>query len=84
MILGTGMRVDDTLGRFAPELLEESYEPPKVDHVYMGLDYAQENPTDSTLEIPCVDFSLSGGNVILSDDDKAFWLLQCIIKGVLL
>ncbi len=81
MILGTGMRVDDTLGRFAPELLEESYEPPKVDHVYMGLDYAQENPTDSTLEIPCVDFSLSGGNVILSDDDKAILASTVYYKG---
>lgn len=28
LILGTGERVDDTLGRFAPELLDESYGAP--------------------------------------------------------
>ncbi len=70
MILGGGMRVDDTLGRFAPELLEEAYEEPALQQVHMGIDYAQDNPSDSVLEIPCVDFVLSGGTTILEDEGR--------------
>lgn len=82
MILGTGMRADDTLGRFAPELLEESYEPPKVEQVNMGAEYARENPGDSTMELPCVDFSLSGGNVILADEDRTLLASAVYSKGI--
>ncbi len=70
MILGTGMRADDTLGRFAPELLEESYNPPREKDVDMGTAYARNNPSDATLTLPCVDFSLSGGDVILADEEQ--------------
>lgn len=70
MILGTGMRADDTLGRFAPELLEEMYEAPQIRQVDMGADYAKDRPGDSQLEIPCVEFALSGGNVIMSDESQ--------------
>lgn len=81
MILGTGMRADDTLGRFAPELLEESYEEPKVQTVDMGMEYAQDNPADASLELPCVDFVLSGGNIILADDDKTILASASYTKG---
>lgn len=81
MILGTGMRADDTLGRFAPELLEESYEAPEVQTVDMGMDYAQDNPADAILEVPCVDFVLSGGNIIQSDDDKTLLASASYTKG---
>ena len=70
MILGTGMRVDDTLGRFAPELLEESYEAPQVRTVSFGMQYASDNPSDAELEVPCVDFALSGGNILMSDEER--------------
>lgn len=70
MILGTGMRVDDTLGRFAPELLEEMYEEPEICRIDMGADYVQERPGDGVLEIPCVEFALSGGNVIMADESR--------------
>ncbi len=70
MILGTGMRADDTLGRFAPELLEESYDPPGEREVDMGTAYAQENPSEAVLTLPCVDFSLSGGDILLSDEEQ--------------
>lgn len=83
MILGTGMRVDDTLGRFAPELLEESYEPPEIQSVFMGADYAKENPTDAALEIPCVDFAMSGGNVILSDEERTLLASVVYSKGTI-
>ena len=71
MILGTGARVDDTLGRFAPELLDESYDPPEVRTVDMGQDFETEWPGDAELEMVCADFSLSGANVIFSDDQLA-------------
>lgn len=83
MILGTGMRVDDTLGRFAPELLEESYEAPTEEMISMGIDYAQESPMDAMLELSCVDFVLSGGNVIQSDDDKILVASASYSKGVI-
>lgn len=68
MILGTGARVDDTLGRFAPELLDESYDPPTLMTVDMGQDYTADGPGDSAVEMVCAEFSLSGANVIFSDD----------------
>lgn len=79
MILGTGARVDDTLGRFAPELLDESYEEPEMRTVDMGQDYETEHPGDSDLEMVCADFSLSGANVIFSDDQLA--LLSTVSYG---
>lgn len=67
MILGTGARVDDTLGRFAPELLSESYDPPEVREIDMGEDFGVDGPGGSVLEIPCADFSMTGANIIFSD-----------------
>lgn len=68
MILGTGARVDDTLGRFAPELLDESYDAPKLRMVEMDRDSESNGVGDSSLELVCADFSLSGGSVIFSDN----------------
>lgn len=68
LILGTGNRVDDTLGRFAPELLDDSYDFPTEMSVNMGLEFDTSGPLDSNITIPCVDVSLHGGNVIFSDD----------------
>lgn len=68
LILGTGKRVDDTIGRFAPELLDNSYDAPALMSVNMGLEYAANGPLDANIEIPCVDVPLHGGNVIFSDD----------------
>lgn len=83
MILGTGMRADDTLGRFAPELLEESYDPPQVESVYMGADYAREKPADAVLELPCVDFTLSGGSVLLADESRTLLASAVYSKGTI-
>lgn len=68
MIMGTGSRVDDTLGRFAPELLDESYDNPSMMEVNLGIEYSTTSPSDSYITIPCVNISLHGGNVIFSDD----------------
>lgn len=68
LILGTGERVDDTLGRFAPELLDDSYGTPEIRDINMGTEYAAETPGGSVLSISCVDIPLHGGNVIFSSD----------------
>lgn len=66
LILGTGRRVDDTLGRFAPELLDDSYGTPYPRHIDLGEDFPTDNPGEGMMEISCVDVPLHGGNVILS------------------
>lgn len=82
MILGTGMRADDTLGRFAPELLEEMYEQPQVRTVDMRSHYTQEMPGAALLEIPCVEFSLSGGNVVLADEVQTLLSTVTYRRGI--
>lgn len=66
LILGTGKRVDDTLGRFAPELLDDSYGTPYPRHIDLGENFPTDNPGEGMMEISCVDVPLHGGNVILS------------------
>lgn len=83
MILGTGARVDDTLGRFAPELLEDSYDPPTLMKVDMGQDYAADGPGDSEVEMYCADFSLTGANAIFSDDQLSLLSTVSYGKGVI-
>lgn len=82
MILGTGLRVDDTLGRFAPELLEEMYEAPKMQTIDMGAAYSQERPGDGVLSVPCVEFSLTGGNVILADESQTLLAAVTYRRGI--
>ncbi len=71
MILGTGKRVDDTLGRFAPELLENMYTDPVSREIYPG-GFSEGNAilqNDQVQEIPTVDVDLHGGNIISSMDN---------------
>lgn len=83
MILGTGMNVDGTLGRFAPELLEEMYEEPCLRRIDMKDHYTQETPSPTILEIPCVEFSLSGGNVVLEDDSQVLLSAVTYRRGII-
>lgn len=83
MILGTGNRVDDTLGRFAPELLDDSYDAPTVMSVNMGLEFDTSGPLDSNINIPCVDISLHGGNVVFSDDQMPLLSAVSREKGII-
>ena len=79
LILGTGSRVNDTLGRFAPELLDDSYGSPELIEVDMGIEYATDTPGEHILELTCVDIPLHGGNVVLSADELA--LLTAATRG---
>lgn len=55
LILGTGDRVDDTLGRFAPELLDDSYGTPDLRTVNLAEGWTIDNPQEAILELPYVD-----------------------------
>ena len=68
MILGTGNRVDDTLGRFAPELLDESYDSPQVAEIHPDGDGVMGEIATEAVEVPCVRISLHGGTVLTADD----------------
>ena len=79
MNLGTGDRVDDTLGRFAPELLDDSYGTPNITHINLAEEFTAVNePGAGMLAISCVDVPLHGGNVILSSN--GFSLLTAAAK----
>ena len=79
LILGTGDRVDDTLGRFAPELLDDSYGTPNITHINLAEEFTAVNePGAGMLAISCVDVPLHGGNVILSSN--GFSLLTAAAK----
>ena len=80
MVLGTGNRVDDTLGRFAPELLDESYDSPQVMEIHPAGDGDEEFPDlpAASVEVPCVRVSLHGGTVLAADD--GFPLLSAAMR----
>lgn len=83
MILGTGARVDDTLGRFAPELLDESYDPPQLRTVEMNQGLENEGHDDFALELMCADFSMTGSNIIYSDEQMALLASVPYGKGII-
>lgn len=78
LLLGTGLRVDDTLGRFAPELLDEMYEEPKFMEVSIQKT-SVGTPSEEVLTLAMVDFKLHGGNVIMADSDTS--LLSMVARG---
>lgn len=79
LILGTGERVDDTLGRFAPELLDDSYGTASLRHIDLGEEYSLDQPDEGMLAISCVDVPLHGGNVVISSG--GFPLLTAAAKS---
>lgn len=78
LILGTGQRVGDTLGRFAPELLDDSYGTPGERPVDLGEGFALDNPSEGMMELICVDIPLHGGTVVL--ESGGFGLLTAAAK----
>lgn len=68
MVLGTGMRVNDTLGRYAPELLDDMYEDPRQMEINLNKDFGIEEPGETLLFLDCVDISLHGGNALIRSD----------------
>mgnify|MGYP002744220391 CR=1 FL=1 len=64
LLIGTGKRANDTIGRYAPELLEDMYEAPGMRTVKFSF-----NNEDKQIDLDTVNINLHGGNVIISDGD---------------
>ena len=71
MILGTGERVDDTLGRYAPELLDDMYEDPVPVMLDLGFAIEADAPGEAETELVCAEFQMHGGNVLTRSGDMA-------------
>lgn len=83
LILGTGNRVDDTLGRFAPVLLDDSYESADYRHVDLSEEYPVDSHQDAMLTIPCVDIPLHGGNVLISSGGFSLFTAAAKERGMI-
>lgn len=83
LLLGTGERVDDTLGRFAPELLDDSYGTPELNFIDLEKNFAVKEEGSGLLAINCVDIPLHGGNVILSNDGMALFSVAFKERGLI-
>ena len=59
LIMGTGARADDTIGRYAPELLEDTYDPPTVNKLTFEF-----NNESKSVELESVLLNLHGGNIL--------------------
>lgn len=69
LLFGTGMRVADTLGPFTEDLVEVPYDPPVMETVNMGVEYAENSPGDSTVELVCANLSIPGGDELIASDE---------------
>jgi hypothetical protein len=83
LLLGTGDRVDDTLGRFAPELLDDSYEAPNLRFIDLGENFRVEEEGSGMLAVDCVDIPLHGGNVIISSDGLSLFTVAAKERGLI-
>ena len=79
LLLGTGERADDTLGQFAPEFLEDMYEPPVMTELSMSVLQSLDTPGSSEIALPLVNFSLHGGSTVMSADTVP--LISAVNKG---
>ena len=64
LVMGTGRRADDTIGRYAPELLEDIYDSPEM----KTLNFTFNNESKS-IDLYSTSINMHGGNVLLSDGD---------------
>ena len=68
MLLGTGKRADDILGRYAPELLDDMYEEAETYEVDMEYSLGIEDPGNNIVNLNCVDLQLHSGNILVNGD----------------
>lgn len=79
LMLGTGEHVDETLGIFAPEFLDDMYADPEEMELDMAENESMDTPGSSLITLSIVDFTLHGGNTVLSADSTP--LIQTAGKG---
>lgn len=79
LLFGTGARVADTLGPFTEELVEIPYDSPAMETVSMGVEYADQSPGDSVVEMICADLSIPDGDELIASDELP--LLTMVTRG---
>lgn len=79
LLLGTGGRVEDTLGSFAEDLAEQPYEQPRMQTLNMGAEYGEGSPGGSVVRTVCADLSIPGGDELMSSDELP--LLTSVRRG---
>ena len=86
LLFGTGERVNDTLGMFAPEFLDDMYEQPTVQELSLaatdGLSVqtpGTEDEAEAPVALPYVHISLHGGSEVVSAGERP--LITAANKG---
>ncbi len=69
LIFGTGERVNDTLGVFAPEFLDDMYESPVMTELSFSGFQTPGAPGGADVTLPLVNISLHGGSTVFSADN---------------
>ena len=78
LLLGTGERADDTLGRLAPELLDDRYSQPELTELNISLGMQADNPSDGIIETMQVTVPLHGGSSVWRDGE--YTLMSTVSK----
>ena len=68
LLLGGGERCQETLGRFATELLEHAPGFLPEGRVNLGMEYAVQGPEDAVLTLPCAEVDLKNGSSLMQGD----------------
>lgn len=86
LLFGTGERVNDTLGMFAPEFLDDMYEQPTIQELSLaatdGLSVqtpGTEDEAEAPVALPYVHISLHGGSEVVSAGERP--LITAANKG---
>lgn len=79
LVFGTGERIDDTLGMFAPEFLDEMYERPELTEISFDELKNADEPGRNTVPLVAAEISLHGGSTVLSLDSVP--IIDAVNKG---
>lgn len=79
LLIGTGRRGQDTMGRYAAKYLENGTGEPKRYFINLGTEYEVNSPKDAVIDLVCANLSIPGGTEILAGDGMP--LLTVISAG---
>ena len=70
LIFGTGLRVDDTIGFYAPEFLDDMYDDPVQTELDLEELQSMDVPGGSSVILNLVELSLHGGTTVLAAEGE--------------
>ncbi len=79
LIFGTGLRVDDTIGSYAPEFLDDMYDDPVRTELDLEELQTMDVPGGSSVILNLVELSLHGGSTVLTAEGEP--LVYAVNKG---